>query len=106
MMRINLQLFSTDKNILEQLENKNVNKLVKELLLKEIYNNHSSQVIPQFPIPIGAEPVKKYTIRFNENNDKELIEFFNRMNNKYKHWMNSYIRYVLNEYVNKINQTK
>ena len=33
-MRINLQLFSTDKNILEQLENKNVNKLVKELLLK------------------------------------------------------------------------
>ena len=34
MMRINLQLFSTDKNILEQLENKNVNKLVKELLLK------------------------------------------------------------------------
>lgn len=28
-MRINLQLFSTDKNILEQLENKNVNKLVK-----------------------------------------------------------------------------
>ena len=59
MMRINLQLFSTDKNILEQLENKNVNKLVKELLLKEINNNHSSHVIPQFPIPIGAEPVKK-----------------------------------------------
>lgn len=106
MMRINLQLFSTDKNILEQLENKNVNKLVKELLLKEINNNHSSQVIPQFSIPIGAEPVKKYTIRFNENNDQELIDFFNRMNNKYKHWMNSYIRYVLNEYVNKINQIK
>ena len=45
-------------------------------------------------------------IQFEENNDQELIDFFNRMNNKYKHWMNSYIRYVLNEYVNKINQTK
>ena len=103
-MRINLQLFSTDKNILEQLENKNSH--FKMSKVDKINNNHSSHVIPQFPIPIGAEPVKKYTIRFNENNDQELIDFFNRMNNKYKHWMNSYIRYVLNEYVNKINQTK
>ncbi len=105
-MRINLKLFSTDKHILEQLQNQNVNKLVKELLLEEINNNQSDQVIPQLPIPIGAEPVKKYTIRFSEKDDQELIEFFNRMNNKYKHWKNSYMRYVLNEYVNKINQTK